>query len=110
MSTEYKERLNFDSVVVHCGIDEERYHRVELGEAYAALGIEPGRNGDLTVGMVATFSEWKGLDVFVRAMARVATARERVTALICGGRVSDTEIHTDVKRDLDDLIAFLLAL
>ncbi|HEY3883678.1 MAG TPA: glycosyltransferase family 4 protein [Vicinamibacterales bacterium] len=52
-------------------------------------GAAPPARGVIRVGLVATFGRWKGHDVFLRALARLASPRP-VRAYVIGGPVYDT--------------------
>jgi glycosyltransferase involved in cell wall biosynthesis len=75
------------------------YNAVDLGRfspggAAADLdllaGLAPAPPGTVRVGLVATFSKWKGHDTFLRAVAALPLSC-RVRAYIVGGAVYDTD-------------------
>ena len=52
-------------------------------------GVSPAPEGTVRIGLVATFGRWKGHEVFMRAIARLATVRP-IRGYVVGGPVYDT--------------------
>lgn len=53
-------------------------------------GLPPAGTHTVRVGLVATYSRWKGHDVFLRALAKLARDRQ-VRGYVIGGAVYDTD-------------------
>jgi glycosyltransferase involved in cell wall biosynthesis len=56
----------------------------------ALSGLAPAQAGTVRVGLVATFSRWKGHDTFLRAVAALPAASP-IRAYVIGGAMYDTE-------------------
>lgn len=67
-------------------------------------GLAPAPPGTVRVGLVATFSKWKGHDTFLRAVAALPLSC-RVRAYIVGGAVYDTDGSQYSLEDLRALAA-----
>ena len=55
----------------------------------ALAGLRPAPDASVRVGLVATFSRWKGHDVFLRALTRLHATNVR--AYVIGGALYDTD-------------------
>jgi glycosyltransferase involved in cell wall biosynthesis len=66
---------------VHYGIPEPSANPAEMEEARRLAGVEPGRP---VVGLVGRLHPQKGIDVFLRATARVQRERPDSVALVVG--------------------------
>lgn len=93
--------------VVHNGVDLDRFAptgpRADLD---ALAGLSPAPAGTIRVGLVATFSRWKGHDVFLRAIA--ALPRDvAVRAFIVGDAVYDTVGSQYGRAELESLAGTL---
>ena len=53
-------------------------------------GLEPAGTGVVRVGLVATYANWKGQDVFLDALARLASASSPVRGYVIGGPIYAT--------------------
>jgi glycosyltransferase involved in cell wall biosynthesis len=80
----------------------------------ALAGLTPPRPSPVRVGLVATYSRWKGHEVFLRALSKIPGDRN-IRAYVIGGALYDTdrsqysveELRTLAKRyAVDDRIAF----
>ena len=56
----------------------------------ALAGLPPAAEGTVRVGLIATFSRWKGHDTFLRAVASLP-ASVRIRPYIVGGALYDTD-------------------
>ncbi|MEO8076520.1 MAG: glycosyltransferase family 4 protein [Acidobacteriota bacterium] len=56
----------------------------------ALSGLPPAPDGTVRIGLIATFSRWKGHDTFLRAIAALSDAA-RVRGYVVGGATYDTE-------------------
>ena len=74
---------------IYNAVDLSRFHPDGPAVDLAALsGLNPGRCC-VRVGLVATFARWKGQDVFIEAIARLAD-RHELRAYVIGGPVYET--------------------
>lgn len=72
-------------------VDLDRFHPRGPAADLDRLAALPAGGADaVRVGLVATFSRWKGHDVFLRALARIPRER-RVRAYIIGGALYETD-------------------
>jgi glycosyltransferase involved in cell wall biosynthesis len=80
-------------VKVSNGIEVDRFHPPVAGApraVRAALGV----SGDqVLVGIVCRLDEWKGVDVFIDAAARVAAVRPGVQFVVVGGAIIGQEAY-----------------
>lgn len=74
---------------VHNAVDVELFRPDGPAIDLAAAAGLPDDTGLVRIGLVATFGRWKGHEVFLEAIARVAS-EERVRAYIIGGPVYQT--------------------
>jgi glycosyltransferase involved in cell wall biosynthesis len=78
---------------IYNGIDLREFAPPHVGGDRANLdalaGWTPAPAGTVRIGLVATFGRWKGHDVFLSALARLAPALP-IRAYIVGGAVYDT--------------------
>jgi len=70
----------------------------------ALSGLPPGPPSTTRVGLVATYSRWKGHDVFLRAVAEIPRERN-VRAYVIGGALYDTERSQHSREELEALAA-----
>jgi glycosyltransferase involved in cell wall biosynthesis len=70
----------------------------------ALSGLPPGPPSTMRVGLVATYSRWKGHDVFLRAVAEIPRERN-VRAYVIGGALYDTERSQYSREELEALAA-----
>jgi glycosyltransferase involved in cell wall biosynthesis len=77
-------------VKVSNGIECERFHPGEASDMRAALGARPG---DVLVGIAGRLDVWKGVDVFLDALAQVVTAEPTVRGVVVGGPVIGLEAY-----------------
>jgi glycosyltransferase involved in cell wall biosynthesis len=90
--------------VVHNAVDLERFAlhgpAADLDEL---SGLPPAPAGAVRVGLVATFSRWKGHETFLKAVAALPDP-SAVRAYIIGAAVYDTEGSQYSRAELDALI------
>ena len=91
--------------VVHNAVDLEACSpggsRVDLD---ALAGLEPAPAGSVRVGLVATFGRWKGHEVFLHALQRLASTAEPVRGYIVGGPLYDTTGSQYGRAELEAMI------
>jgi glycosyltransferase involved in cell wall biosynthesis len=76
--------------VIYNAVDLERFSPEGPAADLDALAhLEPAPAGTVRVGLIATFSRWKGHDTFLRAIAALPPS-SRVRAYIIGGALYDT--------------------
>jgi glycosyltransferase involved in cell wall biosynthesis len=84
------DRFHSPPHVIPNGVDLQRFSpdgpRVDLD---ALAGLPPAPPGVTRVGLIATFSRWKGHDVFLPALSQIPTAAA-VRGYVIGGPVYDT--------------------
>lgn len=84
-------RMKSPGCVIPNGVDTQRFSplgpRVDLD---ALSGFEPAPAAVVRVGLVATFSRWKGHEVFLRALSHIPTSAP-IRAYVVGGPVYDTD-------------------
>jgi glycosyltransferase involved in cell wall biosynthesis len=84
------DRLQSPRHVIPNGVDLQRFTpegpRVDLD---ALAGLPPAPAGTVRVGLISTFSRWKGHEVFLRAIRRIPPA-VGVRAYVVGGPLYDT--------------------
>jgi glycosyltransferase involved in cell wall biosynthesis len=91
--------------VIYNAVDLERFCPAGAASDLDALaGFEPAPAGTVRVGLVATFSRWKGHDTFLRAVAALPESA-RVRAYVVGGALYDTEGSQYSAADLQRLAA-----
>lgn len=79
-----------DVRVIYNAVDLARFDPLGAAADLDALsGLEPAAAGTVRVGLVATFSRWKGHDTFFRALALLPPS-VRVRAYVVGGALYDT--------------------
>ncbi len=77
--------------VVYNAVDLERFSPGGAGVDLDALsGLPPAPAGTVRVGLVATFSRWKGHDTFLRAVASLPSSL-RIRSYVVGGALYDTD-------------------
>jgi glycosyltransferase involved in cell wall biosynthesis len=86
---------------VHNGVDVSLFRPDGPALDLAAAAGLPPDAGLLRIGLVATFGRWKGHDVFLQAIARIA-ADHPVRAYVVGGAVYET---AGSQRSLEELRA-----
>jgi glycosyltransferase involved in cell wall biosynthesis len=80
-------------VVLHDGIDLERFHPSVSGNRIRAeLDV---RADSPLVGFVARLDPWKGAEVFVQAAALVIEKRRDSQFIVCGGPLAGYEAYAD---------------
>ena len=78
-------------VVVHNAVDLERFTpRGASIDLDARSGLPPAPPGCVRVGLVATFSRWKGHDTYLRALAALPDT-PAVRGYVVGGALYDTD-------------------
>ena len=93
--------------VIHNGVDLARFAPEGPAVDLDALsGLPPAPAGTVRVGLVATFSRWKGHDAFLRAIARLPRSA-RVRAYVIGNAVYDTDGSQHSMQELQALSAEL---
>jgi glycosyltransferase involved in cell wall biosynthesis len=76
--------------VIYNAVDLHRFSpRGPVADLDALCGLAPAPAGTVRVGLVATFSRWKGHDTFLRAVASLP-ASVRIRPYIVGGALYDT--------------------
>ena len=76
--------------VVHNAVDLHTFSPTgPIADLDALAGVAAAAPGTVRIGLVATFGRWKGHEVFMRAVARVAADRP-IRAYIIGGSLYDT--------------------
>jgi glycosyltransferase involved in cell wall biosynthesis len=93
--------------VIHNAVDLERFSPSGAGtdlDARASLPAAPG--GTIRVGLVATFSRWKGHETFLRALSLLAPS-DRVRGYVIGGALYDTEGSQHTLGELQSMAAGL---
>jgi glycosyltransferase involved in cell wall biosynthesis len=84
------DRLRTPAHVIPNGVDLERFTpegpRADLD---ALCGLPPAPAGVVKVGLIATFSRWKGHGIFLQALSRIPPSAP-VRAYVVGGPVYDT--------------------
>lgn len=94
-------RLGVDypnTVVIHCGIDLERYH---VGETPAQLRAKHNIPADsAVVGVVGNIREWKGQVVMVRAAALLKPKFPRLRVLLVGDCGAADKAYGDMLANL----------
>jgi glycosyltransferase involved in cell wall biosynthesis len=92
--------------VVYNAVDLERFSpRGPVADLDALARLDPAAAGTIRVGLVATFSRWKGHDTFLRAVAALPDS-SRVRAYIVGGALYDTH---GSQYSIDELRALVAA-
>jgi glycosyltransferase involved in cell wall biosynthesis len=77
--------------VIYNAVDLDRFTPVgPMADLDQLAHLEPASAGTVRVGLIATFSRWKGHDTFLRAIAALP-ASTRVRAYIIGGALYDTD-------------------
>jgi glycosyltransferase involved in cell wall biosynthesis len=77
--------------VIYNAVDLHRFSpRGPVADLDALSGLAPAPAGTVRVGLVATFSRWKGHDTFLRAVASLP-ASVRIRPYIVGGALYDTD-------------------
>ncbi len=77
--------------VIYNAVDLERFSPSgAVADLDALAGLAPAAAGTLRVGLIATFSKWKGHDTLLRAVAALPPSA-RIRAYIVGGAVYDTD-------------------
>jgi glycosyltransferase involved in cell wall biosynthesis len=77
--------------VIYNAVDLRRFSpRGPVADLDTLSGLPPAPSGTVRVGLVATFSRWKGHDAFLRAVASLP-ASVRVRPYIVGGALYDTK-------------------
>jgi glycosyltransferase involved in cell wall biosynthesis len=77
--------------VIYNAVDLDRFAPAgPMADLDALAHLEPAPAGTVRVGLIATFSRWKGHDTFLRAVAALP-ASTRVRAYIIGGALYDTD-------------------
>jgi glycosyltransferase involved in cell wall biosynthesis len=77
--------------VIYNAVDLERFAPAgPMADLDGLAHLEPAPSGTVRVGLIATFSRWKGHDTFLRAVAALP-ASSRVRAYIIGGSLYDTD-------------------
>jgi glycosyltransferase involved in cell wall biosynthesis len=97
-----------DVHVVHNAVDLEAFApsgaRLDL-DAVSGLSTAPA--GVVRVGLLATFARWKGHDVFLRALGRVAATSTSVRGYVIGGALYDTAGSQYTRPELEGLVESL---
>ena len=84
--------------VIYNAVDLQRFSpRGAVANLDALAGLPPAAEGTVRVGLIATFSRWKGHDTFLRAVASLP-ASVRIRPYIVGGALYDTD-GSQVLRD-----------
>jgi glycosyltransferase involved in cell wall biosynthesis len=79
-----------DVQVIHNAVDLARFAPDgAVADLDRLAGLTPAREGTVRVGLVATFSRWKGHETFLRALASLPPDRP-VRGYVIGGAVYDT--------------------
>jgi len=87
MADAFNRRWQIGASAIHNGIDLDR-----LPDAAADVRGESGwPSGTVVVGFFGRLQHWKGVDVFLRAVAAVAVDRPAVAALVVGGALYGRE-------------------
>lgn len=77
--------------VIYNAVDLDRFSPAgPIADLDALAHLEPAPAGTVRVGLIATFSRWKGHDTFLRAVAALPDSA-RVRAYIIGGALYDTD-------------------
>jgi glycosyltransferase involved in cell wall biosynthesis len=77
--------------VIYNAVDLDRFApEGPMADLDALAHLDPAPAGTVRVGLIATFSRWKGHDTFLRAVAALP-ASARVRAYIIGGALYDTD-------------------
>jgi glycosyltransferase involved in cell wall biosynthesis len=77
--------------VIYNAVDLDRFApEGPMADLDALAHLDPAPAGTVRVGLIATFSRWKGHDTFLRAIAALP-ASARVRAYIIGGALYDTD-------------------
>lgn len=77
--------------VIYNAVDLDRYSPAgAMADLDGLAHLEPAPAGTVRVGLIATFSRWKGHDTFLRAVAALP-ASSGVRAYIIGGALYDTD-------------------
>jgi glycosyltransferase involved in cell wall biosynthesis len=77
--------------VIYNAVDLDRFApEGPMADLDALAHLDPAPAGTVRVGLIATFSRWKGHDTFLRAVAALP-ASARVRAYIVGGALYDTD-------------------
>lgn len=82
--------------VVHCGIDTDHFR--PLARPSNSQNAATPADG-IMIGMVCVLAPWKGVDLFLRAVAPVMIANDAVRAMVVGDVLYDTEGHSSHYKD-----------
>jgi glycosyltransferase involved in cell wall biosynthesis len=83
---------------IYNAVDLERFHPDgAAADLDACAGWSRPESRPVRIGLVATYSRWKGHDVFLRALARIPRDRH-IRAYVIGGAVYDTS-HSQYAED-----------
>jgi glycosyltransferase involved in cell wall biosynthesis len=94
-------------VVIHNAVDLVRFSPTgPLIDLDARCGLDPAPAGTVRVGLVATFSRWKGHETFLRALAALPPALP-VRGYVVGGALYDTDGSQHSAAELTGLAASL---
>jgi len=89
--------------VIHNGVDLDRFAPVgPVADLDALSGLAPAPEGTVRVGLVATFSRWKGHAAFLRAIAQLPRSCG-IRAYVVGNAVYDTAGSQHTMADLQAL-------
>src|SRR5262249_22818688 len=78
--------------VVRNAVDTDHFAPADRdgAELDRIAGLPPADPGTVRVGLVATYANWKGQDVFLDALARLPASGPRVRGFIVGGPIYAT--------------------
>ncbi len=92
-----------DIRTIYNAVDLDRFSPQGRGADLDALaGLPPAATPPVRVGLVATYSRWKGHDVFLRALAKLPRDRN-VRAYVIGGALYDTDHSQYAEQELRDI-------
>ncbi len=93
--------------VVYCPILNSRYTQIARTVARRELCLDSLPAECRLVGMVTVLAPWKGIDVFLRAVAPILKERDNLHAVICGGVIYQTLGHANYDDELRQLTRLL---